>query len=849
MIARLGLGLILLSSLLIARPVVAQSPYFDQYIDQAKFLQLSPQDQRQFLLALMQTVADLEQKAIQSGRHLSPAEAKKTVHQQRWEQVKKALNSFQQLIVIPEAHAVDRSYDDTCHSPSQKYATRVVRRPGFPLPEEPQTCLFGSYRSTYVQSGNPLQTYCQRPSCSIDPQIRLEYDRIAQNGEGGGCKKSQMACNPALFGYESGNKATCVQLDVTHNGLMVNAVQNASLACLIAVTNDANQETRLNNIVTELKRNQAAATEFNRLLHTITNLCICDGSVGTDARVPPYLKDMSNDYSQYIKDHRTCNALLSQTSLVLKKIHDNGGSSCVSELLPQNVERLSQDLSYINEYSSRFYKLIGSNFTPGSIPKAEIYRAIGRYNARWVVDNATQITPEPEDGVRRVAPDAALDNVADYISKRTELKNRSAADQNKWCPLSFPMPDAPQVNINCTIASSSGTRTDNKVSLNAVASLGPLPTGVTQTSVAWTVNGVVLADQTAANLAAQNLESIPATLASVPVQATFTLSSGAPVVCSGAVPLPPAPVVNCEITPTVTYVETDANVSVTVAPTNATTVVTIGSDSPIAANNNAFAAKVPIARGSVTVNATIPAANGNPEIKCSKDVTLTAPPQTRCSLTIGETTEVNGKLNAPVSVTGVTGVSAINWTPALTPAPAASTGATVATSVTLTFTKPAAGAAQTISASAEVTTQGGVVRCDDVKTLAPPVVVAPEGCDLVLSVVAGNEGKYSVSATITSATGDKAPAPNTQPTFSGLSFAVDKNIGMALVDSKTEVQTFEITASYTDKNSKAHSCKSNAIIPTKAPAASVGGGAPVTPQGGPSFGTPVSGEVIKGGLQ
>ncbi len=517
MIARLVLGFVFVSSLLITQPVVAQSPYFEQYIDHAKFIKLSPRDQRDFLVALMQTVADLEQKAILSGRHLAPAEAKKTVHQQRWEQVKKALVSFQQLVVVSAAHAdTVPPFAVTCHREDQEDA-RSLMNYNDTFGATKQTCLFGSYRSTYVTSNS--QTYCQRPSCSIDPSVRGEYYKLAQQG---GCTKNQMACNPALFGRGIDTKPTCVDIDIkTSSNSEVNNVENASLACLIAVTNDPNKGTRLTNIANNIKNDRDIAIEFNRLLHTISNLCICDGEVGNNPGVPDYLKDMSNSYSEYVKDHRTCNALLSQTSLVLQNLSATGGGRCAAELLPPNLSGLSTDLQYINNFSTRFHKLAsGADDSTVPLRPDQINLAMVQYRARWV-----DATTERGPGVKRVEADVALDNVADYIAHADTLKTNG-----RWCPLAFPDPEA-LIEYECRITGTATRGEDGKVAVTATANITGLAEGVVVDSgLVWKVNSAVVDGQVGPRVSLPGLD-IAADATGVPVEASYTTVGGQVIVC------------------------------------------------------------------------------------------------------------------------------------------------------------------------------------------------------------------------------------------------------------------------------------------------------------------------------
>ncbi len=735
MTVRLVLCLVFMSAMLIARPVVAQSPYFDEYIDHAKFVRLPPQEQRDFLVALMQTVADLEQKAIQAGQQKAPNDEAKTVHQRRWEQVKKALENFTRQLGVENAYAqATPSYAQTCFSPGQSSAVPVKEN------GKNVSCLFGSYRSTYVRSGST--TYCQRPGCSINPEIRAEYARIANLGS---CTKQQMACNPALFGYDNsgtrGQKPTCVQLDVGG----VNSVHNASLSCLIAVTNDQNSTQRLDNIATAIKNNRSTAEEFNKLLHSITNLCICDGEVGTDADVPAYLQDMSNTYSQYISDHRTCNALLSQTSLVLQKIQAQGGGSCVTALLPQNVSRLSQDLSFINNFSSHFHKLArGANGTAEQrLTPAQINSALVQYRARWVVTADTQVNASASD-VKRVAADEALDNVADYITRSNELKARSSTDVNRWCPLNFPDPEVPLQTLTCTISAATSTRAaDGKVSVAATVTVNGLAEGVTASNIVWKANNAVVAEQTGLTLSAANIEGIAADAANVPVVATYTPQGGQPVTCEG----------------TAAFAAAAEPVTCTLALTAVT------------------------------------------KIEGQEKYTVTA--------------------TIPETVTGT--ITSITWNPS----EEQGTSETNARSRVVIVSKPESGTTLNVTAAVVTST---TPNCNCTGTAEIPAVVAAttEACTLVPSVVKTNDGKYSVSMTISNSGQE---APEGEPTYTGLPFSTANGVGMVVVAPEAAVLTKAITATYVDKAGKNRSCTVNAIIPAReAPAPSTGGAPYQQPQ-------------------
>jgi hypothetical protein len=628
---RLVFRLVLTITFVIAWPVAAQSPYFNEYVDHKKFIALPEADKRQFLLAVMQTLADMEQEMIENGA-MNDAPEEKTVRQQRWEQVQRILKRLNEL-AMPSAYAAGTQYWGRCHNRQGN----DIRTSG-----EVETCIYGSYQSTFVQVGD--RRICQRPACSVDEDIRRQHDQLASTS---GCRGTEMACNPMMFGYEeypaSGTptRASCVPMD--SGGRSVD--HNATLACMMMVVRDpAQKDNRLDQIARRIATDPSTAVEFGRLLHAITNLCICDGRM--NERAPDWVTRMSAAYAGYMKDHRTCNALLSQTSMILEKLTPSTGA-CVSVVLPPGIQNFANDLSFIRNFSANFTNLMGASGDQ-PISRENLNRALIQYSNRWVVDRASPGTASGSD-VLRTDADKALDNITEYQTAVAALKARPAG-ATSWCPLPYP-----ELPSSCVMSGTTATRgEDGKVNVNATVAL---PDGVrgTISNVVWKTGETTFEGQTAETLAVTNFEGIAASATSVPLSASFQLN-GNPVSCTGTASFPEAGP-SCAITIGDLTPHTDgklkASVSVAFTGINPDAVTWTPNDVASGTAGTVDRERVvaftpPTGDGARQVRVSISATTGNQNVSCEAPKDLPAQPQTTsntCTLSPTVTAAEDGKYN------------------------------------------------------------------------------------------------------------------------------------------------------------------------------------------------------------
>ncbi len=818
MTVRLVSCLVLLSALLIARPVVAQSPYFNEYVDYQKFVSLDPSDKRQFILSFMQTLSDMEQEMIENGA-MNDASLEKTVRQQRWEDVQKILKRLNEL-AVPSAYAAGTQNWGRCHNRAGNDV-----RPS----RAAETCIYGSYESTFVQVNGSGRRICQRPACSVDENIRRRHDQLASAS---GCTGTQMACNPMLFGYEeypaSGTptRASCVPMDSGNRSVD----HNATLACMMMVVRDpARRDNRLDRIAESIARNPTIAVEFGRLLHAITNLCICDGQM--NQRAPNWVTRMSAAYSSYMKDHRTCNALLSQTSLVLEKLNPQG--ACVRAVLPPGIQNFANDLSFIRNYSSNFYNLMGES-GDAVVSQENLNRALIQYSNRWVVDRAspgnasgTPCPPGNTNSTCVLSTDAnkALDNISTYQTALAGLKARPAG-ATSWCPL--PIPELPST-LTCTISAATSTRAaDGKVSVAATVAVNGLAEGVTASNIVWKANGAVVAGQSGLRLAAENLDGIAADATAVPVEASYTPAGGTAITCQGSAAFP-ADNVACTISETIVNDGTNANITLTVTknealwPADRAMTVTQGDTAITPGEEGALSITVPRSQGTVVVTATAAAAEGAEALSCTKTIQLEGE-AAACALTIGDLTpHTGGKFKATVTAT-FTSITpdAIAWTPNNV---ASGTAGAADSSRVVEFDAPT-GTPSEVVASIVATAGTQTVECTQTKAAAAS---GTELCRMSVAQTTRSDGKIQLSATLLGTT--STTEPEGEPTYTGFSFTTANKVGTAIVDAPRTTTTTEASASYTGKDGKNYRCTfSTVIVGVAAPAAPASSGPFQQPQ-------------------
>jgi hypothetical protein len=481
---------LIIFSIILSAHAWADFKPFPQYIDYQKFAQLSRHDQRDFLVSLMQTIAQMDQELIDSGKYQKNVEIQKNISKKRayLEKVHRIFDQLSQQMFIAEATAAanDTRY---CSKATLNFMAKNKTN---------KTCMYGSYMSTMstiTENGKKIDV-CVRPACSHNPKFREAHNKAAVAAN---CNGASMACNPALFGFKkesngSRTKASCVRLDYPSTGPNVAAnanstvnvvAHNASLACLMEVMAEpeTDRNERLDQIANNIIQSSDNARAFNQMLHIITNICICgdtafDNPNGTE--VARYLDDVDKNYAKYMNGHRTCNSLLNQTALVVDKVVALDGQ-CTQQLMPPTLADFTKSINEFRTFSTKAETVIsdtkgarGKNLDPNNIQN--------RRDAMWYL---------------RARTVSGLDNIASYedlISKGNDpLKN-------KWCPLEFPDPEA----FKCKVLNIQAKKvTASTASINAEVKVfaGSRTEGaVPKTAVKWKIAGVDITGQATSSL-------------------------------------------------------------------------------------------------------------------------------------------------------------------------------------------------------------------------------------------------------------------------------------------------------------------------------------------------------------
>lgn len=490
----------------------AQLEPFPQYIDHHKFVQLQPEQQRQFLLSLMETLAEMEQAALEEGR-LQPANVM-TKRQVQVQKMKEILNRFTSSMAIPNAYAQGTPEVDTRFC--QKSTFDELKRGAF-NPE--RTCTYGGYTSTMTMYQN--KPICVRPACSPNLAIQKAHNDYAQLNTS--CGVSSMACNPALYGVGSASgKPSCVQLDVVQaDGSWKEIGHNASLSCLMVVASDPNKDQRLQRVADEIaKCDSKAASEFNQLLQMVTNACICGESAFGEG-APPHLRSFDKGYVRYMSSHRTCYSLLSSTAMITEKINP---VSCNQQLFPTNFDQFKTDIATFKNYTARVDGLIRRDQNTSSVNLTKRMEAMKNWTQGRIVSGSVNSSTAN----RRIVNSSAIniDEVAQYAFN-DETKQRH-------CPLQFPntLPFECQVTGSALKGSDKSTAVSAEVKFRIAgrSEFGALPSGKTAT-VSWKIGDQPATEATGLTLSKTFPEAEGAGPFQVSVSATVS-GQTAPVTCS-----------------------------------------------------------------------------------------------------------------------------------------------------------------------------------------------------------------------------------------------------------------------------------------------------------------------------
>lgn len=498
---------------------------FQQYVDHLQFTQLSSDEQKAFLLSVMETMAEMEQEVIDADKILTQDHMQKMILKEKKRalyQIKQILEQFSQNIAIPSAYA--RAVSGA--APSNQYCSpsaisSLANKHLKTNTGEFVTCMYGTYMSNMVQNGN--SRYCVRPACSGKSEFANAHNNAARSA---GCSPAQMVCNPSIYGSNTQTrKASCVTLDFPGAvpGTFENIAHNVSLACLMEVTNDPNSDARLGAIAQSIINptsgsKEDAANNFNRMLSIITNVCLC-GDVGFNNRsLNSYEQDFDPSYVQYLNGHRSCNALLSQMQLLTGKIAQNTNYCTQNTFLPPNLATFSSTISQFSAFSNRVNNYMSTRNTSWD-PKNPSHRsqAMRLLKDRWIVSDGSGLT-----GSKQVVNGH---EALDRVFNQEQLNGW----KQRICPLRI---DPPPADPTCTLSVTSQSRTNpTTLALSAAASVKDAAGADAPATLVWKLNNQAIPEATAKELTAN--VTVAADTTAFSLTATATLS-GRSIECNAA---------------------------------------------------------------------------------------------------------------------------------------------------------------------------------------------------------------------------------------------------------------------------------------------------------------------------
>lgn len=396
-------------------------------IDYQAFQELPREDQREYLLLIMDTVVEMEEALIDRS---TPKE------ERRVEILKKLLNQ----LMIDSAYAA-------------------------PSAGNTKSCLYAGWFSTYERVAG--KNVCRRPNLSSNETIRTNYNKLKSK-----CAPAQQTCNPDIFGTNAAGTPYCINIDKVRD-------INASLSCLMAFEDDPDKTSRLDRIIDRLSKDASAAESFNKVVQTIFNTCVCQDN----AKENGHNVQIAQEYFDYMKGHRTCYSLVAQTQHIAERLKTNKPNACLV-INPNNVDILAKDLKVLSHYSLRVRdvaKINGiSNETMmmrgfNTSPSNKV-RVMSNGNLVWK-DAATAIKYDKDNDI-----DNCLAKMRDPSSSLTCAlpEGRSLSDK-KHCPFELP----PVTTYTCKIKITPGVVAQGKMAFEANLEIAPNGTAIDDLDVNW----------------------------------------------------------------------------------------------------------------------------------------------------------------------------------------------------------------------------------------------------------------------------------------------------------------------------------------------------------------------------
>lgn len=330
----------------------------DNILDPSNYYDLTPDQQKQYVIKVMELVVELESRY----QHEVVKQGFDWNRYRKYTLMIEKLNEF--LIHSAQAKTVTTTSSKKPTPPPAAKSKTVTKTPPKPKPltEAEKTFdklgdLFSSLMNTdtkdnkclyagWVSEINSQTGKCTHPS-NLGGKVADAYKK-------GSCSKTQIACNPLVFGYKNLDQQTlfCVEAGLSNSANSSHECMNQALADPTPEGADS-KERRLEYLSVRI---QPYIESIQKL---VFKTCICEpkGSKGS----------MNIQYRDRIRTHRTCHALVNtvRESCSVKPIFDEKFASDLKTISDQ-IKGLSNE-SVDDEYTkflsgydknNRDYKMI-----------------------------------------------------------------------------------------------------------------------------------------------------------------------------------------------------------------------------------------------------------------------------------------------------------------------------------------------------------------------------------------------------------------------------------------------------------------------------------------------------------
>lgn len=293
------------------------------------FQNLSPKEQKNFIINLMKLFTELDQSTLNSSQSQNIKSSKTS-----YENLKKFLFSN---FLIQSSYAQNNS--DEWNELAKLFIQDTENK------NYKNKCFFAGWPSQ-ILSESPL--LCSHPSKKPnESSILTKYHSVVS-----GCTGSQVKCNPLIFGYKKieDRSVFCVETK--------GFAKNSSQLCMQkALTNDSDDSTDSKEKRLEyLKDKYSDSQLFQKIQEFTLKSCLCDAetfiSLGFNEKYLNYHK---------IKTHRTCHGLVQMISTVGKNVCTTPNTSTIKKEFFEDFTKWTSKQNYTIDIDSPYTTWVQKN--------------------------------------------------------------------------------------------------------------------------------------------------------------------------------------------------------------------------------------------------------------------------------------------------------------------------------------------------------------------------------------------------------------------------------------------------------------------------------------------------------